>query len=135
MAANAKKALIVGGGIAGPVAAMFFKRAGIDAEIYEARDEIDNEGGWFLNLAGNGIEVLKTLGVDAPISAEGSAVPRMITWSGKGKRLGEVRNGARAGLTESVLIRRSVLQQRLREAALRQGVAIHFGKRDRKSVE
>jgi 2-polyprenyl-6-methoxyphenol hydroxylase-like FAD-dependent oxidoreductase len=128
MHTNAKKALIIGGGIAGPVAAMFFKRAGVDAEVYEARREIDNYTGWFLNLAGNGIEVLKTLGIDAAISAEGSPAPRMIISSANGKRLGEVRNGARAGLTESVIIRRGVLQQRLHEAALSQGVTIHFGK-------
>jgi 2-polyprenyl-6-methoxyphenol hydroxylase-like FAD-dependent oxidoreductase len=125
---NTKKALIIGGGIAGPVAAMFFKRAGIDAEVYEARSEIDNYAGWFLNLAGNGIEVLKTLGIDGLVTAEGSPVPRMIISSSNGKQLGEVRNGARAGLIESVIIRRGVLQQRLHEAAQRQGVTIHYGK-------
>jgi 2-polyprenyl-6-methoxyphenol hydroxylase-like FAD-dependent oxidoreductase len=125
---NTKKALIIGGGIAGPVAAMFFKRAGIDAEVYEARSEIDSYAGWFLNLAGNGIEVLRTLGVDGLVTAEGSPVPRMIISSGNGKQLGEVRNGARAGLTESVIIRRGVLQLRLHEAAQRQGVTIHYGK-------
>src|SRR5262245_15390579 len=134
MKTNTRKALIVGGGIAGPVAAMFFKRAGIDAEIYEARSEADLYAGWFLNLAGNGIEVLKTLGIDAPISAEGSPAPRMIIWNGQGKRLGEVRNGARAGLTESVIIRRGALQQRLHAAAASQGIPIFFDKKLR-SVE
>jgi 2-polyprenyl-6-methoxyphenol hydroxylase-like FAD-dependent oxidoreductase len=52
----------------------------------------------------------------------------MIISNASGKQLGEVRNGARAGLTESVIIRRGVLQQRLHEAARRQGVIIHFGK-------
>jgi 2-polyprenyl-6-methoxyphenol hydroxylase-like FAD-dependent oxidoreductase len=33
----ARKALIVGGGVAGPVAAMFLQRAGLEAEVYEAR--------------------------------------------------------------------------------------------------
>ena len=33
-----RKALIIGGGIAGPVAALLLQRAGIEAEIYEARD-------------------------------------------------------------------------------------------------
>ena len=108
-----RKALIIGGGLAGPVAALFLKRAGIDAEVYEARSQADQYVGWFLNLAGNGIEVLKTLGIDAPVSAEGSPAPRMIIWNCVGKQLGEVRNGARAGLTESVIIRRGVLQQRL----------------------
>jgi 2-polyprenyl-6-methoxyphenol hydroxylase-like FAD-dependent oxidoreductase len=123
-----RKAIIIGGGIAGPVAAMFLKRAGIDAAVYESRAAADPAAGWFLNLAGNGIEVLKTLGIAAPIIAEGSPAPRMIIESGKGKRLGEVRNGARAGLTESVIIRRGILQQLLYDAATRQGIPIHYGK-------
>lgn len=124
-----RKAIIIGGGIAGPVAAMFLKRAGIDAAVYESRPETDPSAGWFLNLAGNGIEVLKTLGIAAPIVAEGSPAPRMIIENGNGKRLGEVRNGARAGLTESVLIRRGMLQQLLYDAASRQGIPIHYGKK------
>jgi 2-polyprenyl-6-methoxyphenol hydroxylase-like FAD-dependent oxidoreductase len=124
-----RKALIIGGGIAGPVAAMFLKRAGIDAVVYESRAETDGAAGWFLNLAGNGIEVLKTLGIAAPIIAEGSPAPRMIIESGRGKRLGEVRNGARAGLTESVVIRRGMLQQQLYDAATKQGIQIYYGKR------
>jgi 2-polyprenyl-6-methoxyphenol hydroxylase-like FAD-dependent oxidoreductase len=134
MNTHTRKALIIGGGIAGPVAAMFFKRAGIDAEVYESRSQAEQYAGWFLNLAGNGIAVLKSLGIDAPISAAGSPAPRMIIWSGKGKQLGEVRNGARAGLTESVLIRRGVLQQLLHEAAACQGIPIYFEKQLR-SIE
>lgn len=123
------KAIIIGAGTAGPMAAMFFKRAGIEAEIFESRSEAASYTGWFLNLAGNGIEVLKTLGIEKPILAEGSPAPRMIMWSGKGKQLGEVRNGARHGLTESIIIRRSELQRHLNDAARQQGIPIHFGKR------
>ncbi len=90
------KALIIGCGIAGPVVALFLQRAGIDAEIYEARAESTDYGGSFLNMACNGLGVLKTLGLDDQVSSQGSAIPRMMIWSGKGKRLGEVRNGARA---------------------------------------
>lgn len=123
------KAIIIGAGTAGPMVAMFFKRAGIDAEIYESRSEAESYTGWFLNLAGNGIGVLKSLGIETPILAEGSPVPRMFIWSGKGKQLGEVRNGARSGLTESVLIRRGELQRHLNDATRQQGIPIHFEKR------
>jgi 2-polyprenyl-6-methoxyphenol hydroxylase-like FAD-dependent oxidoreductase len=129
MTTKQKKALIIGGGIAGPVAAMAFRRAGIDAEIYEARSESADDSGSFLNLAGNGLDALQTLRLDGPVAAEGSPVPRMIIWNGNGKKLGEVRNGARAGLTESVLIKRPALHQVLREAAMRQGVPFNFGKK------
>jgi 2-polyprenyl-6-methoxyphenol hydroxylase-like FAD-dependent oxidoreductase len=58
-----RKALIVGCGIAGPVLAMFLKRAGIDPVIYEGRPEPKDEAGFFLNLAPNGFDVLNTLGI------------------------------------------------------------------------
>jgi 2-polyprenyl-6-methoxyphenol hydroxylase-like FAD-dependent oxidoreductase len=87
-----------------------------------------------LNLAGNGIQVLQTLGIADPITVEGSPVPQMIMWSGKGKRLGEVRNGARAGLIESVIIRRGELQRILNSAAKAASIPIHFERRLR-SVE
>jgi FAD-dependent urate hydroxylase len=89
-----RTALIIDCGAAGPTLALFLKRAGIASEIYEARDEAESYTGWFLNLAGNGIGVLQTLGIADVINAEGSPAPRMIMWSGKGKRLGEVRYGA-----------------------------------------
>ena len=55
--------LVIGGGIAGPAVGMALKRAGIDVVIYEAsRAPRDNEGA-FLNLAPNGLAVLRALGV------------------------------------------------------------------------
>src|SRR5260221_14719861 len=92
----ASKALIIGCGVAGPVVALFLQRAGIEAEIYEARASSTDYGGNFLNMACNGLGVLKTLGLDDQVSRQGSPIPRMMSWSGKGKPLGEVRNGARA---------------------------------------
>jgi 2-polyprenyl-6-methoxyphenol hydroxylase-like FAD-dependent oxidoreductase len=124
-----RKAVIIGSGAAGPTLALFLKRAGIASEIYEARSEAESYTGWFLNLAGNGIQVLETLGIADRITAEGSAVPRMIMWSGTGKQLGEVRNGAREGLTESVIIRRGALQRGLNEEAMARSIPIHFEKR------
>jgi 2-polyprenyl-6-methoxyphenol hydroxylase-like FAD-dependent oxidoreductase len=122
------KVIIIGGGIGGAVLALFLKRAGIEAEVYEARSEAEAYEGYFLNLAGNGIEVLRSLGLDRIIGAEGSPVPRMIMFNGKGKQLGEVRNGARNGLTQSLLIRRGVLQKSLHEAVRREGIRLCFGK-------
>lgn len=109
---------------------MFLQRAGIDAEIYEARDTLNDDGGSFLNMVCNGLDVLGTLGLATPIAAEGSPLPQMILWSGKGKRLGEVRNGARAEVgAKSVVIKRGILHKLLREEALRQEVRVNFGKK------
>ncbi len=126
----ARKALIIGCGVAGPVVALFLQRAGIEAEIYEARAESTDYGGSFLNMACNGLGVLKTLGLDDQVSCQGSPIPRMMIWSGKGKRLGEVRNGARAEVgAPSINILRSRLHQVLHEGAERQGIKMAFGKK------
>jgi 2-polyprenyl-6-methoxyphenol hydroxylase-like FAD-dependent oxidoreductase len=124
-----KEALIIGGGIAGPITALFLKRIGVDSEIYEARPQTHEVEGSFLNLAGNGLEVLRLLDLDQLLSAEGSSVPRMMIQNGQGKQLGEVRNGAREGLTESVIIRRGALHKILLDAALAEGIPVHFGAR------
>src|SRR5260370_3842415 len=85
------KALIIGCGIAGPVVALILQRAGIDAEIYEARAESTDYGGSFLNMACNEFCVFKTLGLEEQVSTQASPIPRMIISRGKGKRSVEAR--------------------------------------------
>jgi 2-polyprenyl-6-methoxyphenol hydroxylase-like FAD-dependent oxidoreductase len=80
-----RKALIIGCGIGGPALALFLKRAGIAAEIYEARATPE---GYSLSLSCNGVAVLKMLSLDEPAFAEGSAVSNWSMWNGKGKLLG-----------------------------------------------
>ncbi len=127
---TAKKTLIIGAGVAGPVVALFLQQAGIEAEIYEARDASTDYGGSFLNMACNGLSVLKTLGLDELVSRQGSPIPRMVIWSGKGKRLGEVRNGARAEVgAPSINILRSQLHQVLREEVEQRRIKMTFGKK------
>jgi FAD-dependent urate hydroxylase len=55
-------AVIIGGGIAGPVTAMALQKAGIPATVYEAYDRTSDGVGAFLTLAVNGLDALKTLG-------------------------------------------------------------------------
>jgi len=86
MQKSQKKALIIGSGIAGPALSLFLKRAGIEAEIYEARETPE---GYFLGLSGNGVAVLQELGLDHAAFAEGSAVTKWLMKNGKGKYLGE----------------------------------------------
>jgi 2-polyprenyl-6-methoxyphenol hydroxylase-like FAD-dependent oxidoreductase len=127
---NKKKALIVGGGIAGPVAAMALQRAGVEATVYEAYDAPADYAGLFLNTASNGLDVLSTLGVDVPVRADGFPIPRMVMWSGTGKRLGEVANGIQLpDGTVSVVVRRGALQRVLREEAENRDIRIEYGKR------
>ena len=129
MATAPRQAIIIGCGIAGPAVALLCQRAGIAATIYEAREAPDDYSGLFLNVASNGLHVLATLGLAGEISAEGFACPRMQLWNGGGKLLGEMRNGAAPGQgAASVVMKRAALQRILREAALRAGIPIMFGK-------
>jgi 2-polyprenyl-6-methoxyphenol hydroxylase-like FAD-dependent oxidoreductase len=69
-------ALVIGGGIAGPVAATTLAIAGIEAAIYEARpaDPASANGiGGSLALEPNGLAVLRIIGADDPVRA--AAIP------------------------------------------------------------
>lgn len=124
---RSKKALIIGCGIAGPATALFLKRVGIEAVIYEADEQIDDYAGLFLNLARNGLQVMKELGLDEQIRQEGIVVHTMRMVSGKGKLLGNV--GQTSGEPQGYTIKRGILHRVLREEALRQGISIEYGKK------
>lgn len=63
---------IVGGGMAGLALGAFLERRGLACTIYEARSA-DDIGGVGFGLAPNGMRVLRELGLDERIRADGSA--------------------------------------------------------------
>src|SRR5690348_525249 len=89
-----KKAIIVGGGVAGSATAIALQRIGIDAAVYEADDMLTSYRGSFLVIARNGVNALRTLEVFEPVMARGFWVARMELRSGTGKRLGELGSSA-----------------------------------------
>jgi 2-polyprenyl-6-methoxyphenol hydroxylase-like FAD-dependent oxidoreductase len=117
-----RKALIIGGGIAGPVLGMFLHRLGIPATIYEARSKPNDRAGAFLNLAPNGLAVLETLGIREEITARGTPTTSIVFQNHRGKRLGVLPE-------TTVLLKRGQLNRGLREAAARHGIPMQFGKR------
>jgi len=119
-----KKALIIGAGIGGAAVALFLKRAGIEAEIYEAREKPE---GYALTLASNGVAVLQEPGLDQAAMSEGSAVTTSVTMTGKGRVLGTI-SMAGGGL-KSVFIKRVPLGMIITDEAERQGIKIMRGKR------
>ena len=127
---RAKKALIIGGGVAGPVAAMALQRAGMDSVVYEAYPEGADDAGAFLTFASNGLDALRAIDAHYLVLAEGFPTPRMEIQSGTGKRLGDVPNG---GIlpdgTVSQTLKRSDLYRALRDEAARRGVSVEYGKR------
>jgi 2-polyprenyl-6-methoxyphenol hydroxylase-like FAD-dependent oxidoreductase len=123
-------ALIVGGGVAGPVAGMALRRAGIDAIIFEAYPSGADEAGAFLTLQTNGIAALRTIDAHQCVADQGFPTPRMRFFSGSGKPLGVISNGGRlSDGTVSHTLRRSDLYRALRDEALRRGVRIEYAKR------
>jgi FAD-dependent urate hydroxylase len=125
-----RTALVIGAGIAGPVAAVALRRAGITATVYEAHEGTADELGAFLTLQVNGIDALRTLGIGDVVTGIGFRTPRMRFRSGTGKFLGEVSTGtALPDGTVGVTLRRSDLYRALRDEARRQGITIEHGRR------
>jgi len=122
-----RKAIIVGCGIAGPAVAIFLKRAGFEPRIYEAQPGHDDYAGLFLNVARNGMRILRELGVDGRIREEGIELRAMTFRNGSGKWLGRIED--LSGEPQGFTVKRGVLHKVLREAALQEGIPIEFGKR------
>jgi FAD-dependent urate hydroxylase len=127
---RAKKVLIVGGGVAGPVAAMALQRAGMDPVIYEAHAGGADDVGAFLTFASNGLDALRAIDAHNLVVNKGFPTPRMEIQSGTGKHLGVVPNGGTlSDGTVSQTLRRADLYRTLRDEALRRGARIEYGKR------
>ncbi|RKS06991.1 2-polyprenyl-6-methoxyphenol hydroxylase-like FAD-dependent oxidoreductase [Nocardiopsis sp. Huas11] len=126
------KALIIGGGIGGPVAAAALRRVGVDAVVYEAHAGPGDHLGSFLGLAPNGLAGLDTLGMLDPVLAA-SAFPstRIEMVDRKGRRLGLLDDGSDRlpDRLRTITVTRGALQRALAESALDQGVPIEYGRR------
>jgi 2-polyprenyl-6-methoxyphenol hydroxylase-like FAD-dependent oxidoreductase len=112
--------LIVGGGIAGPAAAIALARAGMESAIYEASPTFRDDGGAFFNLAPNGLAVLRALDIDG-VEALGFRNDRLVFQNERGRVLAETAVGG-------VTMMRGALSRALREAAQARGVRIVCGK-------
>jgi FAD-dependent urate hydroxylase len=125
-----RTALVIGGGIAGPVAAMALQKAGIDPVIYESHPVGADGVGVFLTLASNGIDALRVLGVDQPALATGFPTPAITLRNATGKHLGETRTGQSPpdGMV-SHTVKRADLYRVLHDEARSRGIRIEHGKR------
>jgi 2-polyprenyl-6-methoxyphenol hydroxylase-like FAD-dependent oxidoreductase len=124
------KALIAGGGIAGPVTAMALQRAGIDAVVYEAHVPGADDAGSYLTVATNGLDALRAVGADKPVLAAGFPTPTNLLLSGSGRRLGSVSNGGTMpDGTVSHTVKRARLYRALHDQATDRGIRIEYGRR------
>ncbi len=127
---HARTALVVGGGIAGPAAAMALQKAGIGSVVYEAHAASAEGIGVFLTLATNGVAALRVLGAEEPAVAAGFATTANTLWSGTGKRLGAaaVSMTLEDGTTGYTL-KRAGLCRAMHDQAVSRGIRIEHGKR------
>jgi FAD-dependent urate hydroxylase len=127
---STKRAIIIGGGIAGTVSAMGLRKAGFEATIYEAYDFSADGVGAFLNLAANGVRALRTIDVDASQIEGGFATPAFAIYLSDGTKLADLANGPKLDDgTVSQTVKRGDLYRSLRIEAERRGIEMCFGKR------
>lgn len=122
-----RTAMIIGGGIAGPVAALALRKAGIEATVHEAYDTVASGVGGGLSIAPNGVNALAVIGADTVLRDIGNPIETMAMHNWKGRKLGEF--GSPAGLPPQRFVWRSELYRVLYEEATRRGVHIEHGKR------
>lgn len=125
-----RTALVIGGGIAGPLTAMALQRAGIESVVYEAHARTTDDVGSYLTVASNGLDAMRAIDADRVVLGAGFPTPTNVLVSGTGKRLGAVSNGGRlADGTVSHTVKRARLYQALQREAAGRGIAIEYGKR------
>jgi FAD-dependent urate hydroxylase len=124
------KALIIGGGIAGPTLAVALRRIGMDVEVFEQLPpDADQRGAW-INFQANGLDALRAIGVGEWVEGIGYPVERMSFVNGKGRMLGTIPMAFRRpdGLTSRIMPRAKLFVS-LADMARSHGVAIHHDKR------
>jgi len=124
------RALVVGGGIAGPVVGMALQRVGIESTVFEARQVPWDGVGSFLTVASNGLDALRAIDAHLPVVAAGLRTERMVLSSGTGKCLGVIEAGIPlTDGTTTTTIERARLHRALHEQARQRGISLVHGKR------
>lgn len=121
-----RTALVIGGGIAGPVAAMALQKAGIDATVYEAYSSTAQGVGAGMSLAPNGMDALDVVGLGELVRPIGVPMTGIEMQDWAGRRLGEFGNPP--GVPPMQLVWRADLYQVLYAEADRRGIKIEHGK-------
>src|SRR5690348_5221879 len=125
MSMQPRTALVIGGGNAGPIAAVALRRAGIEATVYEAYPRTADGVGAVLSLAPNGIAALRAIGFDA--ATLGEPVETMVIAGDDARPLATF--PTLDGLPASRVLWRSELYRALHDHAIANGVRFVYGKR------
>ncbi|WP_225730814.1 MULTISPECIES: FAD-dependent monooxygenase [unclassified Nocardia] len=126
-------ALVIGGGIAGPVTALALRKAGIAATVFESHLSAADGIGATLSLQPNGMNALRIVGADKAIEAVGQPVPGTVMADGSGNELGEFTGFP--GLPATHAMNRADLFHALTEHAAAEGIRFEYDKRLVSAVE
>ncbi|QIS09492.1 FAD-dependent oxidoreductase [Nocardia arthritidis] len=126
-----KKALIIGGGIAGPVTAMALQKAGLEPVIYEAYHEVAGEQlGAYLTVAVNGLQALSQIDVDPVVTGVGHPTDTLSFFTSANKHIADVPvGGTLPDGTVTHSVKRRDLYRALTDEAVRRGIRFEFDKR------
>jgi 2-polyprenyl-6-methoxyphenol hydroxylase-like FAD-dependent oxidoreductase len=122
-----RTALVIGGGIAGPVTAMALQRAGIQATVFEGHDGPADHIGGGMGLAPNGFQAFDAIGAGDAIRAVSTELHGIVLHSWNGKQL--ARFGTLPGIPPQRFVIRAELFRVLRESADARGIPTCYGKR------
>ncbi len=127
---RSRQALVIGGGIAGPVAAMALQRAGYESAVCDRAGEAATESGTYLTIATNGLDALRAIDAHSSVVQAGFATTATTMTTSIGTKLGRFSVGAPlVDGTVSQTIKRPVLHRVLRDRAVADGVTFSFDKR------
>jgi 2-polyprenyl-6-methoxyphenol hydroxylase-like FAD-dependent oxidoreductase len=125
---DTRTALVIGGGVAGPVAAMALQKAGIDSTVYEAYQTSADGVGAGLSIAPNGQNALAVLGADHVVTNIGLPVTSMVMQNAYGRTLAEFPTSP-PGLPVMQYVWRAELYRGLADEAAGRGIRTEYGKR------
>ena len=124
------KALVVGGGVAGPAVALALQTVGVDAVVLEGRSEQEMTAGSYLTLSPNGVHAVGELGLLEGLRGLGFPTDRNDLVSGTGRPLGSVTLGAPLpDGTTALTLKRPALARLLADEAARRGVEVRYDAR------
>ena len=129
MTQRSRKAIIIGAGIAGPIAAILLKRAGFEAQVFEAWPYSTGIGGG-LQIAPNGMHVLAAAGLAEEMIGRGSVAEAFEFYSQSGGRLGAINMNMQQRFGQpAVNMRRATLNEAIVNRAWCENVELFFEKR------
>lgn len=122
------KALVVGGGIAGPATALALANAGIDSLVLERRPNADPEAGSWFTVAPNGLDALRAIDALEVMQDEGIRSRMNVMYGATGRRLGQVSLGRPLdGGLVALTMKRSLMAALLEREAERRGIPVRRG--------